>query len=50
MIHEWEENRAKGKKEEGRRKRVWKSGDGEAENEWLNVKMKIYFNRDERER
>ena len=35
MIHEWEENRAKGKREEGRRKReeerVWESGDGGGE-------------------
>ena len=28
MIHEWEENRAKGKREE---ERVWESGDGGGE-------------------
>ena len=38
--------------QKGRRekKRVWESRDGEAENEWLNLKMMIYFNWDERER
>ena len=29
MIHEWEENRAKGKRGE---QKVWESGDGEAVN------------------
>ena len=38
------------KKGRGEKKRVWKSGDGEAVNVWLNMKMKIYFNWDERER
>ena len=38
------------KKGRGEKKRVCKSGDGEAVNVWLNMKMKIYFNWDERER
>ena len=39
-------------KQKGRREKkgVWVSGDGEAENERLNVKMMIYFNQDRRER
>ena len=39
-------------KQKGRRekKKVWESRDGETENEWLNMKMMIYFNWDERER
>ena len=38
--------------QKGRRekKKVWESRDGEAENEWLNMKMMIYFNRDEGEK
>ena len=41
MIHEWKENRAKRKKGE---QKVWESGEGEAVNVWLKVKMKRYFN------
>ena len=48
----WERERwhREAKKSKREKKRVWESGDGEAEKEWLNVKMKLYLNRDERER
>ena len=36
-------------KERREKKRVWESRDGEVKNEWLNMKMMIYFNWDERE-
>ena len=37
MIHEWEENRAKGKKKESERMEM------EAVNLWLKEKMKVIF-------
>ena len=37
----WHREAEKSKRE---KKRVWESGDDEAEKEWLNVKMKLYFN------
>ena len=48
----WERERwwCEAEKSKREKKRVWESGDDEAEKEWLNVKMKLYFNQDERER
>ena len=48
----WERERWHREAERSKRekKRVWESGDGEAEKEWLSVKIKLYLNRDERER
>ena len=41
----WERERwwCEAEKSKREKKRVWESGDGEAEKEWLNVKDKIIF-------